>query len=165
MKKYILVIILLLFCSVVYAEKKAKIMVYDGYPTNIKSSGKTIRTIDIANNEKEALYDLEVSLLNDDNLEITLDGVKIVKIDKIEPNEQFRIKLEINNERKYYFDKEIWITYKISNDEYYNEFRRFYTIKPVENFWFFTILSIGLVLVVIFIIIFIKLNKGENNVR
>jgi len=153
-------VVLLLFCSIIYATE-ANIRLIGHFQRDIKSNDKTTFSIYFENNGNDTLYNLELSALNDDNLNIIFD---MVKINRIEPKEQLQINVEINNKKKYYFDKETFITYRISNNEYSNTFRHRYTIKPVENFWFFTILSIALSLTILFIIIYIKLDKGEKNV-
>ena len=160
MKKYFLLFILALLCSYIYAEEKVNIRMNMISPQKFKSNGKTLYTMNIENNENIVFYDLELTAFNDDNLEIIFDRAKI---NKIEPKENIRINMEIINNKKYYFNKDNYITYKISNDEYFNDYSCKYTIKPEENFWFFIIMSFALILTVCFIIIFIKINKGEEN--
>jgi uncharacterized membrane protein len=153
-------VVLLLFCSTIYATE-ANIRLIGHFQRDIKSNDKTAFSIYFENNGNDTLYNLELTALNDDNLDIMFD---MVRINRIEPKEQLQINVEINNDKKYYFDTDTFITYKISNNEYSNVFRYRYTIKPVENFWFFTILSISLLLIILFIVLFIKLDKGEKNV-
>jgi uncharacterized membrane protein len=162
MKKYFLIFILLLFCSYLCIAEKANIRIQLTYPQTIKSDGKTSYSIFLENNENKALYDLELASFNDANLEISFDRIKI---NKIEPKENIKINVEINNHYKYYFSKDTFITFEISNNEYFNEYRYKFTIKPVENFWFLIMLSIILLLTILFAIIFLKLEKGEENVR
>ncbi|MCL2801536.1 MAG: hypothetical protein FWD28_07260 [Treponema sp.] len=160
MKKYILIIVIFLSCSIIYATE-ANIRITGHHQRNIISSGKTTVFIFVENNGNNVLYNLELSALNDDNMEITFESNII---NKIEPKESIIINVDINNKNKYIFDKDTFITYKISNNVYSNEFRHKYTIKPVENFWFFTILSIALLLTILFVLLFVKLDKGEKDV-
>ena len=159
MKRYFLILVLLFFCFNIYATE-VSIRLIGHFQRDIKSNEKTLFSINFENNGNETLHDLELTALNDDNLEIIFDKVRI---NKIYPKESLQINVEINNNKKYFFDKETFITYKISNNDYSNDFRYKYTIKPVKNFWFLTILSIALSLTVLFIILFIKLDKGESN--
>jgi uncharacterized membrane protein len=129
---------------------------------NIKSNGREFHNFYIINYDDSTFYNLELSVINDDNLEIIMDKNRIAKL---EPSDRFAINMEIINNNKYYFKKDIFITIKISNDEFTKNIRHSFTIKPVEKFWLFTILSIALILTVLFVLIFIKINQGEENVR
>ena len=160
MKKYFLIIILLFSCSIIFAAEKANIGIITYYPYIIYSNTETSFYIYIVNNEDKTLYDLELSAFCDDNAEVTFDRARIAKI---EPKENIRINVNITSKNKYYFDKDTFITYKISNNEFFYENRIKYTIKPVENFWVFIILSVVLLLIVVFVLIFFKLNKGEKD--
>ena len=162
MKRRILTIILSLFCTYIYAEEIPNINVSLGYSRNIKSNGKEFIDFGIKNYENIVFYNLELSVLNDDNLEIILDKKRIAEL---WPDETITINMEIINNCKYYFSKDTFITFKISNDEFTKEIRYKFTIKPVEKFWFLIILSIALIITILFILIFIKISKGEENVR
>jgi uncharacterized membrane protein len=162
MRKHIFTIILSLFCTYIYAEEIPNINVQLIYPRNIKSNGNEFFDLSIKNYENIVFYNLELSVLNDDSLEIILDKKRIAKL---EPNETITINMEIINTYKYYFSKDAFITFKISNDEFTKEIRYQFTIKPVEKFWFLIILSIALITAILFVLIFIKINKGEENVR
>jgi uncharacterized membrane protein len=116
--------------------------------------------IDIYNDGDIALYDLVLSTSNKDNLEITLDKTRIKKI---EPKETIQVNMEITNSDKYYFSKDAIITLNISNDEFSKHAWDTFTIKPVDNFWRFIIISVALLLSILFIVIFIKINRGEEN--
>jgi len=161
MKRYFLIIIFIFSCSIIFATERANIRLSEHSQRNIKSNGITLYSILIVNEGNNVLYDLELSAINDDNLEIKFEKIKIFKLD---PKESIRINVEINSKIKHYFDKDTFITYKISNNYYSNEFCYKYTIKPFEKFWFFTIISISLVLIILFVLMFIKLDKGEKNV-
>jgi uncharacterized membrane protein len=162
MKKYILTVFFLLLCVYIYAAETADIKVYFNYPRNIKSNGKTSVKLDITNKGDIPLYDLELLFMNDDNLEIVADKTRI---DKLDPKEKFPINMEIINNHKYYFSKKTAIKFKISNSEFSIDDSDTFTIKPVENFWLFMIISITAILTAFFVFIFVKLNKGEENVR
>jgi uncharacterized membrane protein len=162
MKKYVLTIIFLLFCVCIYAAETADIKVSFDYPRNIKSNGKTLSKLEITNRREISLYDLELLFTNDDNLEIVADKTKI---DKLDPKETITINMEIINNYKYYFSKKTVIRLKTSNSEFSINDSYSFTIKPVENFWLFMIISITVILTAFFVFIFIKLNKGEENVR
>jgi uncharacterized membrane protein len=131
-------------------------------PRVINSNGKTLREFEISNNGTSTIHDLELLFTNDDGLEIKADKTKINKID---PKETIVTYVEITNNYKYYFDKETFIRIKIFNNEYSDNFAYKFTIKPVDNFWLSIIISISLILTVSFIIIFIRINKGDENVR
>jgi len=159
--KYALAIIFSLFCTYAYStEDIPYIKVNFSYPRNISSNGKTSFIININNKEDKALYDLELSTSTKEDLEITLD---IIKIERIEPNEVIQVTMEIVNNNKYYFSKDVIITLNISNDEFSKDAWDSFTIKPVDNFWRLIIISVALLLSVFFILIFIKTNKGEEN--
>jgi uncharacterized membrane protein len=160
--KYALTIIFSLFCTYAFSIETPDIKVSYSYPRNIKSNGKESFILSIYNNEDTALYDLELSTFNDNNLEITLDKLKI---GKIEPKETIKINMEIINSNKYYFSKKVFITVKISNEEFSKDDQYSFTIKPVDNFWRLIIISVALLSSVSFTVIFIKTNKGEENAR
>jgi uncharacterized membrane protein len=138
------------------------VRVFLTYPRTIKSNGKRLSALEISNSGNITLYDLELLFLNDDGLEITAD---ITKIDKIDPKETISIKMEIINNYKYYFSKDTFIDLKISNNEFSKNYSYKLTIKPVEKFWLLVIMLITLILTALFIFIFIKINKGEEDVR
>jgi uncharacterized membrane protein len=164
--KYALTIIFFLFCTYVYSIETPNnietpsIRVHFTYPRTINSNGKKSFIIDIYNDGDIALYNLKLSTSNKDNLEITLDKTKI---EKIEPKETIQLNMEIINSDKYYFSKDTIITLKISNDEFSKDAWDKFTIKPIDNFWRFIIISVALLLSILFIVIFIKTNKGEEN--
>jgi hypothetical protein len=162
MKKCLLTIIFLLICVGLYATETASIKLSWNYPRELKSNGKTLTNIEIKNTGDIALYDLELSFINDDGLEIISE---ITKIGKIDAKKTIILNLEIINNHKYYFNKETFIDVKIANNELSEKASYLFTIKPVDNFWFFIILSISLILTVFFVFIFIKINKGDENVR
>jgi uncharacterized membrane protein len=144
----------------VYSIETPNIKVNFSYPRNIKSNGKSSFIISIYNNEVITLYNLELSTSNENNLEISLDKIKI---EKIEPKETVHINMEIINSNKYYFNKDVIITLNTSNNEFSKDDWDSFTIKPVDNFWRFIIISVALLLSVSFTVIFIKTNKGEEN--
>jgi hypothetical protein len=158
--KYVLTIIFLLSCSYAYSTEKPNIEFNLSFPRNIKSNGREMFDLGIYNKEDTTLYNLDLSAFNDNNLEIILDKIKI---EKIEPKETIKINMEIINNNKYYFSKKASITLKISNAEFSKDYRCGFTIKPVDNFWRFIIISVALLLSVSFTVIFIKINKGEEN--
>jgi uncharacterized membrane protein len=166
MKKSALILVFSLLCTYLYADKELNtepnIDIQLVSSKNIISNEREFHNFFVTNRDRSAFYDLELTVTNDANLEIILDKNKIAKL---EPNDKIKVDMEIINNYKYYFDKDIFITIKISNDEYTKSDRRRFTIKPVENFWFFTILSIALIIIVLFVLIFIKINQGEENVR
>jgi uncharacterized membrane protein len=152
--------ILLLFCTYISVAETADIRVRLISSQEIKPNEKKTLVLSIHNDENMALHDLELSVLNDDDLEITLNKTRIYSI---EPKETVMIDMEVTTTNTYYFDKDTFIALKISNDEFAKDFRYKLTIKPVENFWLFMILSIALIITILFVIIFIKLNRGEEN--
>jgi len=158
--KYALAIIFSLFCTYAYSIETPNIELNISSPRNIKSNGRESFDLSIYNRENTALYNLDLSAFNNNNLEIILDKIKI---EKIEPKETIKINMEIINNNKYYFNEKILITLKISNDEFSKDNRYSFIIKPVDNFWRFIIISVALLLSVFFILIFIKTSKGEEN--
>jgi uncharacterized membrane protein len=160
MRKRVLAIILTLFCSYIYAAERENIVVDLGFPRDIESGEKGLFSLRIKNFESVTLHDLELSVSSDDILEITLDKIKI---DSITPNETITVNMEIINNQRYYFSKDTFVTLKISNNEFTKDTRFRFTLKPVKNFWFSIIMSIALIAAVLFIVIFIKINKGEEN--
>lgn len=157
-----LIIALTLICSYIYPEETRDIWISVNYPRTIESNGKKLFDLIIKNNEDTAIYELELLVLNDAGLEIVLDKTKIYTI---EPKETVIIKMEIINPQKYYFSKETSIIFKLSNNDYTIKNDYTFTIKPIENFWGFVIISITLILIISFVLIFIKISKGEENVR
>jgi hypothetical protein len=131
-------------------------------PRNIKSNGNTFIDIIIRNNEKIPLQNLELFILNYDDLEIIMMNNII---NRLNPNQSIVLSMEIINNKKYYFDKETFITIKISNNEYMFENRLKLTIKAIDKFWLFVILLVTTILIISFILIFNKINKGEENVK
>jgi len=162
MKKYALIVVLSLLCTYIYAEETAKIRVYLDSPREIRANGKEPRKLDISNEGNIVLYDLALTVLSDDIFEVTLDKTRI---DSIKPNETITVNMEIANNQKSYFSKEAFFTIKVSNNEITKESNFRFTIKPVENFWFSIIISTTLITIILFILIFIKINKGEENAR
>ena len=161
MMKYMLTLILLLFCTYIFAAEAADIRVNLSSPREIKSNEKKAFELSIYNVGNIVLHNLELSVFNDDGLEIILNETRI---DSIESKETIIIYMEIINNNTYYFSKETSIALKISNDEFTKDFGYKLTIKPIENFWFFTILAVASIVTILFIIIFITLNRGEENV-
>jgi uncharacterized membrane protein len=145
-----------------YAAEIDSIRAYLPYPRNIKSNGKELLELEIKNDGSMTFYGLELLFSNDDGLEIMAD--KMI-IDKIDPREAVIINIEIINNYKYYFSKDTFIRLKMSNDESSKNIGFNYTIKPVENFWVFIIMALALILTVLFILIFVKSNRGEENAR
>jgi uncharacterized membrane protein len=160
MKKYALMVMLSLLCTYIYAEETAKIRIYLTSPREIRANEKESRRFDISNDGNIILHNLALTVLSDDILEVKLDKTRI---DTIKPNETISVNMEIMSNHRYYFSKEAFFTLKISNDEITKESNFTFTIKPVKNFWFCIIMSITLITIILFIVIFIKINKGEEN--
>jgi uncharacterized membrane protein len=160
MKKYALIVILTLLCTYIYAEEITQIRLYLNSPREIRSNEKKTGELEISNEGNIVLHDLELTVLSGDILEVNLDRTRI---DTIKPNERIFINMEIINNHRYYFSKDAFITLKISNDEITKENRYKFTIEPVKNFWFSIIMLIALITIISFIVIFIKINKGEEN--
>jgi len=160
MKKIVLAVAFLLLFMSMHAAESANLRIYLNYPRNITSNGKTNFSFDIRNEEDKALNNLEISMSSENGLEVSLDRSII---GAIRPGETVTVNVEIVNNRKYYFSEETFVTLIVSNDEYFNSNRYRFTIKPVENFWVILIASIASLLTVLFIVLFIRLNKGEEN--
>lgn len=158
MRVFVLSVFFTLVCTYIYP---INISAYLNWPRNVRSSGSDFFELTITNNENIALYNLELFVSNDENLEVILDKQNIIKLD---PKEAVKINMEIVNKNKYYFSKETFVRLKISNDEYSTSIGYKLIIKPVENFWLFFILSVSLLLTLVFVIIYIKINKGEKDV-
>ena len=162
MRKRVLTVILALFCAYTYAAEMAdmSVSVDLSFPREIKSGEKGLFSFRIKNYENIALHDVELSVSSDDILEITLDKTKI---DSIKPNETITVNMDIINNYRYYFSKVTFVTLKISSNEFAKDIRYQFTIQPVKNFWFFMIISIASIITVLFVVIFVKINKGEEN--
>ncbi|MCL2381030.1 MAG: hypothetical protein FWC64_05485 [Treponema sp.] len=163
LKRSILTIILLSFCAYVYATEFPSVFVNIS-PRIIRSNSVETFELTISNRrsfgnrEIPTLYNLELSVEHNDDLIVTLSQTRI---DFLEPGDNFRINMEITNNHKFFFDEVTFITVNVSNEDYESSFPLRFTIRQVENFWFFVILTsmvIGL-----FVIIYIKANKREKN--
>ena len=144
----------------IYAAEMTDVWISIDYPREIKSNGTKSTIIEISNRGDTAFHDLELLVLNNDDLEIVLEKTRI---DRLKPKETIYINMEIINKNKYYFSKDVFLTLKLSNDGDSNISRHKFTIKPVNNFWQIIIISISVVLIISFILLFIKTNKGELN--
>jgi len=155
MKKYTLTIIFLFLYAYLFP-----IDIYiNNYPRNIISNEKASFTIKLNNDENNTLYDLDISTHNDNDLEIILDKTRI---EKIGPKETIEIKMDVTSKNKYYFNRNAYITIKVSKNEilYHNKYS--FDIKPVKYFWSVISVSFVLLLSVLFIVIFIKISKGDG---
>jgi uncharacterized membrane protein len=160
MKKMGLMIVLLLFCTNIYSSEFSNLNVNLSSPRNIRSNGIETFELRLNNRGDTALYNINFTIIYNDDLEISLSKMQI---NTLEPRENIILYMEIINNNRYIFDKETLISVRISNEEHENNYRYRFTIKPIENFWLFVILSLTLTIVFIFITIYIKINKGEKN--
>ena len=161
MKRYILTIILSLFCTYIFAIEFENIRVHLSHPRYIQSNDVETFVLSISNRGDTALHNLELSVRYNDNLLIVLGQQKI---DALEPAETVRIPMEIINNHSHFFDTNTLVTLTIANEDYASNFRFSFTIRAIENFWGLVILSLASIMVVLFIIIYIKADKGEKNV-
>jgi uncharacterized membrane protein len=160
LKKNILAIILLLFCTYIYSIEFQNVGVNLSSPRNIGSNSVETFVLSISNRGNATLYNLELSVIYNDDLIIALAQTRVYSL---EPRETVRIDMEIINNSRYFFDKETFVILRMLNEEYESNFRFRFVIRSIENFWFFAILSLASVIICLFIIIYIKVNKGDRN--
>jgi len=160
MKRYILAIILSLCCASLFPIEFENLRVHLGHPRDIPSNGAGTFAPSISNRGDAALHNLKLSVKYNDDLLIILGRQKIYTL---EPGETVRVTMEISNNHSHFFNRNTLVTLNIINEDYESNFRFGFTIRPVENFWFFVILSLAALMVFLFIIVYIKANKGEKN--
>ena len=160
MKKYILSIILLLFCTYIFSMEFENIRVHLSHPRYMQSNSIETFTLSINNRGDAALHSLELSVTCNDDLLVVLSRQKI---DFLEPGETVRITVEISNSHSHFFDRNNLVAFNITNEDYAGNFSFRITIRAIENFWFLVILSLAALMIVLFIIVYIKTNKGEKN--
>jgi len=160
MKRYIFAIILSLCCTYIFSIEFENLRVHMGHPRDIKSNGAETFTLSISNRGDAALYNLELSVIYNDDLIIVLSQPKIAVL---ESGETIRVNMEIINNRSYFFDRNTLVILNITNEDYESNFRFMFTIRHIENFWFWVILSLAAIMIFLFIIVYIKANKGEKN--
>jgi len=160
MKRYILTVILLLFCTYLFSIEFENVRVHLGHPRNIQSNSVETFALSISNRGNAALHNLELSVIYDDDLIIVLSQQKI---DTLEPGETVRLTMEISNNHSHFFDRNSLIIFSIANEDHESNFRFGFTIRAIENFWIWIILALASIVVVLFIIVYIKADKGEKN--
>jgi len=160
MKRYIAAVILSLCCASLFSVEFENVRVLLGHPRDIQSNSTETFTLSINNRGDTALFNLELSVTYNDNLLIVLDQPKIAAL---EPGETVRITMEIVNNHSRFFDRNSLVIVTMANEDHESNFRFTFTIRAVENFWFFVILALAAIMAVLFIIVYIKADKGEKN--
>jgi len=160
MKRYILAIILSLFCTYIFSIEFENIRVHVSHPRDIQSNSVETFTLSINNRGDAALYNLELSVIYNDDLIIILSQPKI---DTLGPRETARITMEISNNNSHFFDRNTLVIVNIANEEYESNFHFGFTIRAIENFWGLVILALAAIMIFLFIIVYIKASKGEKN--
>jgi len=160
MKRYILAIILTLCCASLFSIEFENVRVLLGHPRDIQSNSAETFTLSISNRGAAALHNLELSVIYNDDLLIVLGQPRI---DTLEPGETVRMTMEIVNNHSRFFDRNSLVIVTMVNEDHESNFRFTFTIRAIENFWFFVILSVAATMAVLFIIVYIKADKGEKN--
>ena len=160
MKRCLLVIIVSFCCVSLFPTEFENLRVHLGQTRDVPSNGAATFTLRINNRGSAALHQLELSVRYNDDLQVVL-GRYI--IDTLEPGETIGVTMEIANNRSHFFDRNTPITLIIANEDHENTFSFRFTIRPVEHFWLWAIVSLAAVMTVLFIIVYIKANKGEKN--
>ena len=153
--------LILFFSSVqVFSVEFVNLSVTLGYPRQIRSNGTGTLDITLNNRGSAAFHNLELSVLFDDDLEISLNQSRI---SVLEPGETIRINLDIASNNRHIFNNEANFTFKVQNEENESNFRYRLTLLPIENFWTITVIFFALFIVIIFALIYVKVNKEELN--
>ena len=162
MKKITILILLLLPCMSLFSNQFPELSVYfPGNPRNIHSNVRNVFAISFSNSRTGITYEnIVLSVEYEGHLEISLDRSRI---DIINPGESLTVYMEVINDRNYFFDEPTYISVRISNEDNERIISNRFTIKTMENFWLYVISSFSVVLILIFIVLYIKLNKGEEN--
>ena len=160
MKRYILVIILSLCCASLFSIEFADLRVHLGMPRDIPSNGTGRFELRISNRGDTALHNLELAARHDDDLLVVF---RQPKINTLEPGETVRVIMEISSNHSHFFDRNTFVALTVANESYESNFHFRFTIRSVENFWSLVILSLAAVVMFLFIIVYIKTNKGEKN--
>ena len=158
MKKYALLICLSLLCSYITATETPRLNVRLNYPRTMKSNETRAFQVNIQNIHEETLYDLELSVLEVENLEINLDRIRI---NSLERNESIVVNMEVINNHSTFFDRDHVIVLRVSGENFTRDSNLSITIEPVEFFWFIVIFSFMTIFAAILILIFLKLNREE----
>jgi ATP-dependent Zn protease len=161
LKKSLLIVIFLLIYTHIHSVDFTSLSVGLSNPRNIRSNNIENFVINVWNRGDTVINNLELSVTHNEYLISVLDQTRI---DTLEPRETVRINVEISNNLNYFFDKNTYLSVKIFNEEHESNYSFRLTIKPIENLWFFIILSLMSIIIFLFIIVYIKLNKGEKNV-
>jgi len=160
MKRYILTVILSLCCASLFPAEFENLRVHLGHPREIPSNGTGAFDLRISNRGNAALHNLELAANRNDDVLVVFSQPKI---NTLEPGETVRVTMEISNNHSYFFDRTTLVTLTVANEDHVSTFRFMFTIRSVENFWFFVIVSFAALMIVLFIIIYIKANRGEKN--
>jgi uncharacterized membrane protein len=166
--KHILAVVLSLLRAYIYAgdgasvDRVLRINFEVSQPRELRSNGKENFELWVFNDGNAPLHNVRISASSDVELEINLD---MSEIGILEAGETYRINMEIVSRNMRYFNERAFIIFRISTDELATRTAQLsFTIRPVERFWFFVIISLTSALTLLFILIFVKLNKGEKNV-
>ena len=160
MKRYILTIALLLCCTALFPVEFENLRVHLGTPRDIPSNGTGTFELRISNRGDAPLHHLELTARYNDDVLVVLGQSQI---NALEPGETVRVGMEITSNRNHFFDRNTFVTLTVANEDRAGTFRFRFTIRPVENFWGLAILSLAALMIVLFIIIYIKANRGEKN--
>ena len=160
MKRYGLAIILSLCCSFLFSMEFENIRVHLCFPRTIPSNNIQTLILSISNRGDVAIHNLELSVTHSDDLTIVLNRSGI---DTLEYGRTVRVTMEVSSNRTHFFDKNTLVMVNIANEDYESNFRYTFTITAIENFWLLIILSLAIIIIVLFIVVYIKANKGEKN--
>ena len=153
--------LILFFSSVqVFSAEFENLSVNLGYPRQIRSNESGTVEITFNNRGSIAFHNLQLSVFFDDDLDIKLNESWI---SVLEGGEIQRINLEITSKNRHIFNNEAQFSLRVQNDEYESNFRYRLVLLPMENFWTITVIFFALFIIFIFVIIYIKVNKGELN--
>ena len=160
MKRRFLTILLLLLCTHINSTEFQAIFIDLGRPRNIRSNSAKTFELTVDNRGNTPFRNLELSTVHSDDLLVNLD---ITRIDSLEPGGRVRINMEVINNHTSFFDEQTTITVTVSNEDHNRSFHHRFTIKPVENFWLFVILTLTLIVICLFILIYVKASiRGKN---
>ena len=156
----ITMMVFLLLCTYIHSNEFPNFSANIHSSRYIRSSGSDTFELRINNGGDTTLYNIELSVVNNDDLDMHLNKTRM---DILQPKENLILYLEINNSKNYFFDKETFVSLRVYNEEYESNYRFRFTIKPIEYFWFFIIIIFAAIMTISFVIIFIKLTKGDKN--
>ncbi|ULQ58555.1 hypothetical protein K7I13_08205 [Brucepastera parasyntrophica] len=159
MKRLFILLVFVSLCFSAGASEETRLIINLSYPRTIRSAKLEVLQLTVTNDGDTAINNLELTVSENDVLNITLDNTRI---DRIGPRKSAVINMEISDTDPRYFPTDSIITIRAASGEFEKDQTFRITIKPVEYFWFRIIICVVIALVILLAIVFIRLNREET---